>query len=366
MFTILKENLYEKLQIASHFTLTRISSVPILQNGLLIISPDKLEIITTNLNDFFYSHIKIKSTLNKRLVVDIKKIAEFLSLIPSGKVDVSIDGNTLVIQSHKTSGTFTIMTVDDFPKVPEITGNIYTFKHEDVQKVLPLVLFAAATDDSRPVLSAINFIGVKGLRSIVATDGFRLSLFTHTQDKSDFPSCLLSSRVLSEIARLYDGKEGIKVEFAEKQKMVRFTWGDISIYSRVVDGDFPPYERVIPQSYLSRVTIDRSELTRSIKLASVFARDSSNIVVFSLKKDGLYISPKVKESKDAVVYQSTELEGEEKTIAFNYKYILDFLNNVKSDKVIFEMSDKNAPSVFRCNDIPGFIHIIMPVRTDED
>lgn len=365
MFTIQKDLFQEKLSLASRFSLSKISSIPSLQGGMLKISKNKLEIITTNLNEFFYTQIKIEANKEKKIVVDVKKIVEFLSFLSSEKIDIEIDDKKMIINNNRTKASFNLIPAEDFPSLPKIEGKESRFDKGFIKEKLPLVLFASAKDETRPILTGINFLTKEGQRYVVATDGFRLSLISETE-KDLFPSIIISANVLSEILRLVGDEEEIKILFSDEKKIIKLTVDDINIYSRVIEGDFPPFEKVVPTDYKTRAVLDREEFLRNIKMASVFARDYSNIVVFDIKKDGFYISPRTKDEKGTVVFQEGEVEGEEQKIAFNYKFVLDFLTNIKSKQVIFEMNQPNAPSVFKSPDEKSFIHIIMPIRTEEE
>lgn len=365
MFTIQKNLFQEKLSLASRFSLSRTSSISSLQGGMLKISKNELEIIATNLNEFFYTKIKIDANEKKDIVVDIKKIVEFLSFLSSEKININVDDKKLVVESNKTKASFNLISAVDFPSLPKIDGKESQFDKDFIKEKLPLVLFAAAKDEARPILTGVNFLTKEEQRYVVATDGFRLSLISETK-KDFFPSIIISAGVLTEVLRLIGDNKEIKILFSDEKKIIKLTVGDIDISSRAIEGDFPPFEKVIPTDYKTRIVLDREEFLRNIKMVSIFARDYSNIVVFDIKKDGLYLSPKTKNEKGTIIYQEGEFEGEEQQIAFNYKFVLDFLTNAKSKQVVFEMSQPNAPGVFKSQDQKDFLHVIMPIRTEEE
>jgi len=365
MITIRKNLFQEKLFLASRFVLSKTSTIPSLQGGMLKIAKNKLEIVTTNLNEFFYTQIKIETNEEKKVVVDIKKIVEFLTLLSSEKINIYIDDKKLIIESDKTKASFNLISSADFPSLPKVDGKESELDKDFIKEKLPLVLFAAAKDEIRPILTGINFLTKEGQRCVVATDGFRLSLISE-EKKEAFPSLIISANVLTEVLRIVGDNKEIKILFSDEKKIIKLMVGDVDIYSRVIEGEFPPFEKVIPTDYKTRVVLDGEEFLRNIKMASVFARDYSNIVVFDIKKDGFYIRPKTKDEKGTVIYQEVEFEGEEQKIAFNYKFVLDFLTNIKSKQVVFEMGQPNAPGVFKSPDRKDFLHVIMPIRTEEE
>lgn len=332
---------------------------------MLKISKNKLEIITTNLNEFFYTKIGIETDKENEVVVDIKKIVDFLSFLSSDKINIHTDDKKLVIENGKTKASFNLISTADFPSLPKIDGKESKLDKNFIKEKLPLVLFAAAKDEARPILTGVNFLTKEGQRQVVATDGFRLSLISEKK-KDLFPSIIISASVLTEALRLVGENEEIKILFSDEKKIIKLTIGDADIYSRTIEGDFPPFEKVVPTDYKTRAVLNKEEFLRNIKMASVFARDHSNIVVFDIKKDGFYISPKTKDEKETVIYQEGEVEGDQQKIAFNYKFVLDFLTNIKGEMVVFEMGQPNDPGVFKGKDQKDFFHIIMPIRTEED
>lgn len=362
---IVKSLFQEKLSTASRFIFTKISNASSLQGGMLKFSKNKIEIITTNLSDFFYTSLKVETDLEKTIIVDIKKIVEFLSFLPSGKVILELAEKTLSLSLGKSIGSFNLISAKDFPEPPLIEGNQHSVKKVFFEKIIPLVLFAASNDEMRPVLTGIKFSSKNSQRYIAATDGFRLSLIIE-KNTENLPDIILSAHILSEIVHLKTKQSEIVITFSEKEKIVVFKIGDDMIYSRLIEGDFPPFEKVIPSSHEIRVVLNREEMIKNIKSAAVFARELSNIVVFEIKKDGLYLKPRSKDNQGTIIYQDALVEGEEGRIAFNYKFVLDFLLAAKTEKIIFEMTQSSAPAVFKIDKNEDFIHIIMPVRTDDE
>ncbi len=357
--TIPNKILLEKLVFASKYCLTKINAVPSLQGGLLIFSRNKLEIITTNLNDFFHTQIEITNTEDLRAGVDIRKIVEFLSFLSPGDITLTIEKNTLTIQKDKTVGTFSLINSSDFPTLPEIKGEDQVIESSLLQKSLPYVLFSVSRDETRPALTGVHFLNKDGIQYVVSTDGFRLSLIKKQGIGID--KLTLNAGILQDV--IATGQE-IKMTMGNEEKMVSLKVGDETIYTRLIEEEFPPFERVIPDGFKTRLVMDHDELLRNVKLASIFARDFSSIIVLEIKKEGMTIKPKIKEEKGSVVFQEGEMEGEEQTIAFNYKFVLDYLNNVKSKKVIFEMNGNNAPGIWRTDEVKDYIHVIMPIRAD--
>lgn len=364
-FKVHTQKLKEALSLASRFCLSKLSSIPSLQGGLLYVGTRDLEIITTNLNDFFSTSIPIKRDGEELTgVVDVKKIVEFLSFINDEKIELSVEGNQLIIKAVKIQGTFGFLSSQDFPQLPKTEGVKTTLSPKFIKEKLKLVTFAAAKDETRPVLTGTHFTQKENIGYIVSTDGFRLSLIS---DKTiTLQTITLSAQVLEEVLKITEDKP-INMYVSDEEKIVRFVVGDKEIYTRIIEGDFPAFERVLPSQHKTRIILDRDELSRNIKLVSVFARDTSNTIVFKISKKGLTIHPRTIQSDSVVVEQPVEgFEGEDKKIAFNYRFVVDFLNNTESKTIIFEAVESTSPGVFKLDNNEEFIHIIMPIRIEEE
>lgn len=362
--TVLSNELHAALSLASRFTLSRTSSVPALAGGHIRITKGSLEITTTNLNDFFFTKIAVKGGEEGEGVCDIRKVVEFLGFLKPTDIELSLSDKALTITNQKTRGVFPIFQSNDFPKLPNIEGAEHELGAALVKK-LPLVLFAASKDASRPVLTGINLVDKNGRFYVSATDGFRLSLVTD-ETKKEMDGVTISAPVLEEVMRL-SGEKPLSFSISPEEKMAKFVVGEVIIVTRLLEGEFPPFDRVIPQEHKTRAIVSREEFLRNIKLVSVFSRDISSTVVFELKKEGMTIRPRGEEEGSSVVFQPLQkFEGEEGKIAFNYRFVLDFLNTSSSESIAMEITSPTAPGVFKVGGEENFLHIIMPIRTDEE
>lgn len=357
-----KNELLENLSLASRFTSNKLSSAVTLQGVLLEAEGKETNIFATNLSSFFKTKLKTQQSQSFRVVIEAKKIIEFLTFLPTGVVELEIKDKKLVITKGKTKGSFPLLEAGDFPLPPSLKAEKkQKIKGDFLLKNLPLVLFSASPDDTRPVLTGINFVSQDEDLLVVSTDGFRLSLLK-TKNQVRFPSMLIPRDFLEEVLKHAEEKGEISLTFSTKEKMVLFEVGDKSFYSRLIEGEFPPFEKVLPAESKTRAVLDKEEFLQNVKLASVFARDFSNIIICELKKDGLYIKPKIEGNDENNTYQEIDLEGEEQKIAFNFKFVLDLLNHTSAKKVTLEILRPDAPAVFKLGDNKEFLHIIMPVR----
>ena len=362
--TLDRDKLLEKLNLANKFASNRLSSMAALQGVLMEIAENEAHLYSTNLSYYYHGAMKVSGGSPAKIIIDARKIGEFLNLMPAGNLEVEIDEKTIAFTQGKIHGKFPLMKMEDFPLPPKIEEKRQKIPGEFMVKNLPPVLFAAARDESRPVLSGINFLRMDEQLYIVATDGFRLSLIK-TNNKFDFPPMLVPAEFITEILRQLAGVKELEFGFSSEEKAAVFKTGDDEFYTRLIEGDFPPFEKVIPAEFATKVVLDTEEAARYVKLISVVARDFSNIVICEFKKSGVIYHPKTDAGGGNSAVQEAEFEGDEQKVAFNYKFLLDFLNNFGEKKVVVEILRSDAPIVFKKEKDPGFLHIIMPVRIQE-
>jgi DNA polymerase-3 subunit beta len=183
--------------------------------------------------------------------------------------------------------------------------------------------------------------------------------------KGEMPSMIIPADFLQEVVRALKDVKEVGFAFSESEKIVRFSIGSEEYYTRLIEGEFPPFERVIPTETKTTIKLDRTEFLRNIKLISVFARDYSNVIVCEFKKDGLTIRPKKVGSEENNAFQDIEIDGEDQIVAFNFRYVLDFLNHAEGKTLTVQILRPEAPVMFKMEGNENFIHIIMPVRIQE-
>ncbi|MFA9288391.1 MAG: DNA polymerase III subunit beta [Weeksellaceae bacterium] len=359
-----KDLLLQRILIASRFTSDKLHSGTALQGILFDVKEKKLFIYATDLNTYYHTKIDVDTEDIASCVVEPQRIIEFLQLLQAGTVEVEFNENTITFVQGKTKGQFPVLSAQDFPLPPEITEATIPLKTSLFTDTLPFILFTASSDDSRPVLTGVNFVNTDEEFIIVSTDGFRLSIFKEKQ-KGEIASMIIPADFLRELLKNIRSEKEIQFCHSTKEHMVRFETAEGVFYSRLIDGEFPPFEKVIPAEKKTTVTVKKDELMRNVKLISIFARDFSNVVVCEFEKGNLTIRPKKEGNKENTTSQDIVFEGEPQQVAFNYKYLIEFLNHCASDNVIIEILRTDAPIVFKAEGNETFFHIIMPIRIQE-
>jgi DNA polymerase-3 subunit beta len=278
------------------------------------------------------------------------------------------------VLGEKEKNTFQTSPAEDFPKLYEDRGQqIMELKKETIEKEFSKVVFAANPDSERPALSGVLVREEKDGFLLVATDGYRLSLKKHAlqsakkkQTEVDV-SIIIPSRVIRELVQMEKDTEteGVGVYVSKERNQIVFSQNDTTLIGRLIEAEFPNYEKIIPTDFSTKTIVDKEELQKAIKEGNVFARQTAGIIKLSIQKNKIFISanaPSVGKNQIEVEAKTT---GEENEIAFNARYLLDFLSNTDSETISFEMNGPLNPGVFKETDDPSFMHLIMPIRVQE-
>ena len=358
-----KDDFLKNLKLASRFTASRLSSNVLLSGVYLKKEKKILHFYATNLNFYFHSTLEVKDEKNFDLVVEPKNIIDFLSYLNKNDFNLLIEDKKIIIKAEKNQGEFPLFQKEDFPLPPKINEKQQEIKKEILEKNLPLVFFACAFDESRPVLTGVNFVSEDGKMLLVGTDGFRLSLLK-LEKEIDLPNMIVSASFLREVLGLLTKEEKTFFSYSKDEKAVYFKIYNVELYSRIIEGEYPPFEKVIPtQEGKTKIVVEKESFLQNLKLISVFSRELSNIVILDVKKDGVYLRPKTEEETTKnQAFLEAEMKGEEIKVAFNIKFLIEFLNHALGEKVAVEILQPDAPVSFKDEEKENFLHIIMPVR----
>jgi len=373
--SVLQENLRKALSITSRFAASR-SQLPALNNVCLKTEKGQLKLTSTNLETGIHYWLGAKVEQEGSLTVPAKTFFEFISSLSAGKIELLTDKNTLKVKSEGGKASLVGIPANDFPSVPSF---------EDKEKIdLPIknlnqavnrVAFAASLDESRPVLSGVLFKKRAGSLVMVATDGYRLSLkkldleLKKNQEELFDKGILLPAKTLVEVTKLLveeQGGDSFGLSLTPQASQVIFSLPQAEVVSRLIEGDFPDFEKIIPSESTTQVVVEKEDLLRGIKTASIFARESANIVRLEITKDQVKISANAPQMGDNLSTVSAQVQGKGALkIAFNVRFLLDFLGAVKEKEIELEFSGNLNPGVFKTSKDKSFFHIIMPVRVQD-
>ncbi len=339
--------------------------LPVVQNFLLQATKDGVYITATNLETTESTWIGAKVEKEGDVCVPAKTLSEFVSSLPAGTVHVSLIKEEFRLECEGFTAAFPTLPATEFPPVPPAgRGTEITLDKDVFVGALSRVAFAAATDEGRPILTGAKLHGEKDALILAATDGYRLSVGRVEVSTKTIPDMVIPARALQELIRVAQEEKEEKEAHAvfAKDNQLEFTIGDTRLTTRLLDGEFPKYEKIIPKSFTTRALLDRESFTRATRSASVFARDNANIVRLALEGQKLTVSANAPLVGGGSATMSAKIDGEGGEIAFNSRFLLDFLANFSDEEFLFEMTGSLNPGVFKPVKDASFLHIIMPVR----
>lgn len=364
---VLQEDLSKALSTTSRFSSSKVQ-LPVLANILFKSNKNKLLVIATNLEMSISLAMGAKIDEEGDITIPTRTVTDLINNLKPGQLEISTEKEKMEISAQGFKSSISGMNSSDFPIVPMVMQNI-DFKIDPVtlQNALYKVLFSVSVDETRPVLTGVLIILQKEGMVIVSTDGFRLSqVKLRAPEIKKELKVILPKNALQELVRLMGDGE-IEFSYSKTDNQVLFGVENAVLTSRIIDGEFPDFERIIPKKTTLTLIVDREELLRAVKLASVFARDSANVVKLDIKKDSIDVLAESaqhgsqKMSVDAKLVDGSD-SIKEFVIGFNYRFLEDFLTNVEGDDIQIGLSDPNAPTTFLDLKERDYLHIIMPVR----
>jgi DNA polymerase-3 subunit beta len=370
--TCLQENLNRGLSIVSRAAATR-TTLPITSNVLITTDNGRLRLSTTNLELAISCWIGANIEDEGEITIPARLISDFVASLPNDKIEISLASRskTLKIKCARFEARISGVDAKEFPPIPKIEEVVsIKVNIRDFSKAIEHVVFAAAVDESRPVLTGIdtNFEGEE--LTLAAADGFRLAVYTMPLSKK-FPNptkVIIPARTLAEVNRLTGSEEeSVEIGVDTNKSQILFKLSNIEVVSQLIQGSFPQYKQLIPQAYGTRAVVDVAHFAMATKTASIFARDGGGIVRLTItpgpsaKPGRLTVSSRSEEIGDDVGDIDADVQGEEAKIAFNSRYLADVLSIIKEPQVALEISTPSSPGVIRPVGIDNYTHVIMPM-----
>ena len=368
----LQENLNRGLGIVGRAAATR-STLPITSNVLLATDQGRLKLVATNLEMAISCWIGGKIEEEGSITVPAKLLTEFVATLPSDKMDIALNpkGKTLNLKCARFEARISGIDAQEFPPIPGVADGIVTkVEMAAFKQSVSQVVFAAATDESRPVLTGINAEFEGSTLTLAAADGFRLAVYKlPLMDAVEGKTiAIIPSRTLSEISRFAaDQEEALEIKVNAARTQILFRMKDIEVVSQLVQGNFPQYSQLIPQTFNTRAVVDVSQFLRATRTAVIFARDGSGIVRLIITPGGdvtpgsLSISARSEEVGEDTGEVDTLVQGGDAKIAFNGRYLMDVLAVIKEQQVALEVTNPTSPGVFRPVGSDNYVHVIMPM-----
>jgi len=366
-----QEDLSKGLAVVGRAVATR-AVLPITNNVLIATEGSRLRLAATNLEIAISCWIPATIEKEGTVTIPARLVTDFVNSLPSGQqiaMALSPRSRSVELRCARHEAHISGLDPADFPAIPKITdGMNVKVKPGDLRLAINQVGFAAASEESRPVLTGVHAEFEGEQLTLAAADGFRLAVRKVALAKvvDTKMAIIIPSRSLTELNRLIsEQEEPLELTVNSQKSQVLFRLRNVEMVSQLIQGTFPNYSQLIPKSYSTRAVIKLAEFLRATKSASIFARDGSGIVRLQIMpKDGkgkIAISARAEEIGDNLGEVDATVEGEEAKIAFNSKYLMDVLGVIAKEEVALETTTSSSPGVIRPVGDESYIHIVMPM-----
>lgn len=360
-----KEGLLNGIQTV-YSTTTLKSTLPILSNILIETKKENIRLTATDLDIGITSDVGVKIEMEGAVTLPAKRFFDIIKELPSNKgIIISAKKNNIVhIECENLFFKLIGLPKEEFPKLPEFKDrDMITIPQAVFKRMLGMTAFSMSYDQTRYVLNGVLFIiGPKALK-LVATDGRRLSVIEREMPlPKEFEKTpkriIVPTKAVSELLRTLQSEGDARIMLNENQAL--FNLGSTTIISRLVEGEFPNYEQVVPKEAKDKLRISREGLLLAVRRASILTSQESQAIKFELFKDKLVISkvtPELGESREEV---AADYKGQDLVIGFNPNYLTDVLKNIDKQEINLELTSPEKPGVIRTGD--GYIYVVLPMQ----
>ncbi len=375
--TIAQSTFERALSVASRAIPSR-ATLPTLTHVWLQAEPGRLKVAGTDLNLAIITWEEALVSEPGGITVPAKPLAEFIGALPDEPVHLRVHRETWTLQivcgSYETA--MKGLDPEEYPILPDIEGDGFALDPEDFRQAIDQVTFAAATDETRPILTGVLIRREEGaaggatVLTMAAADGYRLSVKTLPALRAPEGafSVIVPASTLEEVGRLLKGEtEPVSMMALRGRNQVGFRLSRAVVLSQLIEGQFPDFQAIIPKRWETRVEISREALLKACKALSVFARETSNavrLVITPGERDQLgqvLLQSRSPEKGETRVAMDALVEGNRLEIAFNVRFLMDVLEAIEGDRVAFEMTTPQSPvKVLPVGD-PSFVHVVMPM-----
>ncbi len=375
--TCKQQDLSRGLSVVSHAVSSR-STLPILANILLSTDSGRLRLYATNLEIGINCWIDAEVHEEGTTTVPAKLITDLVNSLPQASVDIVVpeDSHTMSIKSMRSSANIKGMDPSEFPLSPNTEGSdpAVVVDASQLKEMIAEVAFAAADDDSRPVLTGVLVQVSTGKMTFAAADAFRLAVRVSAlpDDSVLRNDILIPARTLIELSRILPSEGSVQMIVTPNRSQVLFHSENIDLLSRLIEGTFPNFRQIIPKEHTTRAVVETKEFAAAVKSVAPFARDSSNIARIKINGGGgngiepgaLTIEATAEDVGNNVSIINAAVDGPEQQIIFNVKYLAEVLAVLDTPEVAIEVTSASRPGVVRPVSSADYTYVIMPMSTN--
>ncbi len=356
-----RDALFEALGSASRAVSSRSGALAVLSGLQLSLTGDRLTIVGSDLDLTISVGLDVGGESDGSAVLPSRLFVDIVRALDSGAITIeSVEGD-IRISAARSEFSVRSYPPEEYPSLAEPPGDTVSISAETLTEALRQVVPAASKDDSRPILTGVLLATEDKALRLVATDSYRLSV-RDVEDGAvlgEDQTVLVPSRALTELARLLDDGDEVKLGLTERD--AAFGVGDTTIITRLIEGEFPNYRGLIPETHPNRLTVSRTELIDAVRRVRLLAQETTPVRL-TMRTDELELVAITQDVGQASESLDASYDGDELTVAFNPEYLLDGAEAASGEEVALETVDALKPALIRTPDEPGFLYLLMPVR----
>ena len=364
-FSCAQKDILRALNIAQKAT-GGTGTLPILENVLLNAEGHLVEVSATNLDISITATIDAQVQNEGKTTLPAKTIVSWIGLVSGENIEFSKgEGEKVNVKSEGSKTTIKGVAADEFPVIPFVEKeNSCTISQKALKTALDQVVFCAAAGGTRPVLSGIYFAADGDQLTLAGTDSYRLSerKIPFVSKPKDDVACIIPAKTLMELERILNPEKDGEIEIIFSKHQILFLFDGIRIVSRLIEGQFPNYQQIVPKSFQSTVTVNRQDLIRTVKRVGIFARENNNNIKLHFHSDSMEVTTDATEiGTEEATLSITNTNGD-CAVALNSQFFLDVLQVLTGDEIELHIGEKLSPIAVKSTKTPEFLHVIMPLK----
>jgi DNA polymerase-3 subunit beta len=358
-----QENLQRGLNIVGRLV-SKNATLPVLGNVLLKTDTGGLRLTATDLELGISCLVGGKIEEKGEITIPARLLADYVNQLPSDRVSLTLEGKELHVSCEESKAQIKGISADEFPLLPKIES-IFEARLPalELQRAIQKVVFAAAHDESRPELNGVFMQFSKNSCTIAATDSFRLAEYTFSYEGAGHEApIILPSKALQELARIIDQDDQVILKLAENQ--VLLTYRNVELISRLVEGQYPNYQDIIPKDLPTRSELNRNELIAAVKAAGLFSRTGAQDVKLTVDPSAKQVRVAAQASQVGGHSQALDakISGPNDDVVFNYRYLVEGLLALDGEGITLETGGSSSPGKILSTKNPGYVYIVMPIK----
>ena len=359
-----QENLKNGLLVVGRI-ISSSNTLPILNNILIKTENGLLKLSSTNLEIGITTHIRCKIEEEGSVTVMCKTITDLVNNLPSQNIHIETQAGQIKIETENYHTTVKTLPPEDFPLIPTVeTGEILTLDAQELKKSLDQVGFAVSTNQTQAEISGVLLAVDKSVLRIAATDRYRLAekKLVFKKPFGTERQVIVPHKTILEISRIIGSQKGdVEIGFSETQIAARFN--DTEIVSRLIDGEYPPYQQIIPSEFNTQVVTLKQPFINALRASGIFSQ-ATHSVRFEYEEGGqkLVLATESSELGKSDVELSSKVSGKSGAVMLNYNYVLDCLNSMDTEKVVLKIVDDSTASLITPEGQNDYLYLVMPIK----